>query len=140
MQISPIKSHFLCRYHLNNNIKNNYKQLSYNNIRDSFYSNSVQKTKNTSLNISFTHRKKPAYLVDSEGNYEKYFGLKECAIDLNIRTNSISAVLKNRSKSAKGYFFIKTNDVEKLDDSGKVVADEDSIEKFYLEMVERKKQ
>ena len=63
----------------------------------------------------------------SDGEYKKYDSILSASKELNIKEGNIRAVLKGRVIKTSGYKFIYANSVEKINDDGYPVPDEELI-------------
>ena len=63
----------------------------------------------------------------SDGEYMKYDSILSASNELNIKEGNIRAVLKGRVIKTSGYKFIYANSVEKINDDGYPVPDEELI-------------
>ena len=60
----------------------------------------------------------PVYAIDKKGNYLRFDSQKEAAQNLNISQQMISQVARNIHPTAKGYVFIRAEEIETKDENG----------------------
>ncbi len=97
------------------------------------------------LNISFTARKpNPVYAIDKKGNYQRFNSQKEAAKNFNISEQMISQTARNFHPTAKGYVFIRAEEIEKADANGNITVNTQEIgeklskidsSKFYARVI-----
>lgn len=70
---------------------------------------------------------KSIYVIDKDGKYKKYKNIKTAAAELGLNAANIRNCLAGQRKSAGGYTFVKSIDVETRDENGKIIINEDMI-------------
>ena len=68
----------------------------------------------------------PIYVIDFNGNIQRFDNRKQASVALNIYLGSINQALNQTLEAIHGYVFIKAFDVELRDKNGKLLKDENN--------------
>ncbi len=78
------------------------------------------------------------YAIDSKGFYRKYSGVRKAARELGLDSVNISKCLNGKQKRAGEYTFVRSKDVERLDNYGNVIIDTAKIKEINYNSFQRK--
>ncbi len=71
--------------------------------------------------------KSAVYLIDKDGNYERYNTRTEAGKAISVSLQDISAAAKGRKKTIHGYIALNANEVEKIAQDGTIIVDTEKI-------------
>ena len=131
MKIEPV---FYREYKTKNTAKKS-NSVFLNTIMRSKDENEVGLNRFFAYNISFSAQNRPFYSIDKDGNYIRFNTRKEAEEQLSLAKSNIAECLQGKRITTHGYSFFYADDIERADELGNAVVDEDKLneKKLYFQ-------
>ena len=86
------------------------------------------------INEFQTSNKAPVYAIAKDGSYKRFESQSDAGNELNLNQSKISAVTLGKTVSAGGYTFVCASEMEKKDEFGNTVIDNDVLQKAIVRL------
>ncbi len=131
MNVHPINLYYvnLSAY----NVKN--KQINYNADRVSADKVFDYLSAAGVYNLTFGSAKKPLYVIDKNGDYQKFEDRKSAKEALSIPIDGIDRCLQGKRLSSHGYGFVYADKIETINNRGEKIIDEKKLADKISEIV-----